>query len=326
MSIAFKHTIIHVLDLGMDMPLFSTNLLYLDDETETFLTKHIIKITENQGSNPAIFKDNALLPGILACPFDSDSFISFSQELGTVFYKYMKEYETLGNGDLIITYFSQDGEDYLGVLKLNYKEEYTHFVDNSSEGVTTRIIKHKSIFSGNGKTLTEGIIVKVDDLTTLVLDSTKSKYISLLFDLDTSPSVKETIKAIEKVATKVIEEYYENPVSALVELKNNISESISHTQSIPVHDIMEQTFGSDAEVFESCITEMSEQGLNNVNIEVIDSKISNKFSSQKIQTDTGIEIKFPASIFKNPEFIEIINNPDGTLAIMIKNISYITNK
>lgn len=326
MSISFKHTIIHVLDLGMDMPLFSTNLLYLDDETEAFLTKHIMKILESPASNPAFFKDSASLPDILSTPLDRDSFISFSKDMGEVFYKYMQEYGNLSSGDLILSYFNQDGSDYLGILKLNYKEEYTHFVDTNSEGVTTKIIKHKSIFPGTGKTLEEGIIVRVDDLTTLVLDTTKSKYLALLFDLDTNPSVKETIKAIESVATKVIEEHYDNPVNALVELKNNISDSISHTQTIPVHQIMEQTFGADEIVFESCINKMSEQGLSDVNLEVTDPKISNKFSSQKIQTDTGIEIKFPSNIFKNPEFIEIINNPDGTLAIMIKNISSITNK
>ena len=326
MSITFKYTIIHVLDLGLDMPIFSTNLFYLDDEVESFLTKHLTKVIQNQSSSLGVFKDNALLPHILNSPLDVTSFIDLSKDLGEVFFKYMKEYQTLSSGDLILTYFNQDSHDYLGILKLNYKEEYTHLVDNNSGGITTKIIKHKSIFTNSSKSVEEAVIIKIEDLSTLVLDTTKSKYLTLLFDLDINPSIKETIATIQKVANKVIEEHYDNPVNAIVELKNNIADSIANTQTIPIHNIMEQTFGSDEQVFESCITEMAQHGLNDLNIEVTDPKISNKFTSQKIQTDTGIEVKFPSNIFKNPEFIEIINNPDGTLAIIIKNISYITNK
>ena len=46
MSITFKHTVIHVLDLSMGMPLLSTDLLVLNDETESFITRHLIKIFE----------------------------------------------------------------------------------------------------------------------------------------------------------------------------------------------------------------------------------------------------------------------------------------
>lgn len=170
------------------------------------------------------------------------------------------------------------------------------------------------------------MIINTDNLKVILLDGTKSKYLSLLFDLEPALSVKDTIKAIEKVATKVIEEHYDNPVSALTELKNNISESIARTQTIPVQEIMEQTFGSDEEVFESCTMQMEEYGIKEAKIEIADPKISNKFASQKLKTDTGIELKFPTHLFKDPDFIEVVNNPNGTLSIVLKNISQITNK
>ena len=50
-----------------------------------------------------------------------------------------------------------------------------------------------------------------------------------------------------------------------------------------------------------------------------------KGKNHRIKTDTGIEIAFPADYFKNTDYIEIINNPDGTLSIALKNIGKITN-
>ena len=112
----------------------------------------------------------------------------------------------------------------------------------------------------------------------------------------------------------------------MTELKHNISESISRTSTIPVKEIMEQTFGSDEEVFESCMHKVEEMGLREAKVEVTDSKIVNKFNSQKLKTDTGIEIKLPTHLFKDPDFIEIVNEPNGTISIVLKNISEIINK
>ena len=48
--------------------------------------------------------------------------------------------------------------------------------------------------------------------------------------------------------------------------------------------------------------------------------------SHKIKTDTGIEITFPSEYVENTEYIQFINNPDGTISIELKHIGKITNK
>lgn len=326
MSITFNHTIIHVLDLSMGMPILSTDLLVLNDETESFITKHLIKVFESSATCSAVFKEESIFRKVFEAQLTEENFLGLSNDLADMYFKYMTEYGTIPSGDLIVTYFMMDGSNYLGVIKLNYKEEYTHFVENSEAGVSARIIKHKGIFPPASKQVDEGIIINIETEDVMLLDTTKSKYLSLLYDLEPKMSVKETIKAIEKVASKVIEEHYDNPLNAMTELKTNISESISRTSSIPVQEIMEQTFGEDIEVFESCMGHMEEMGIKESKVEISDPKIGNKFSSQKLKTDTGIELKFPTHLFKDPDFIEIINEPDGTFSIVLKHISQIINK
>lgn len=51
-----------------------------------------------------------------------------------------------------------------------------------------------------------------------------------------------------------------------------------------------------------------------------------KFTKQKLKTDSGIEINFPAHFYGNPDVMEFINNPDGTISILIKNIGKVVNK
>ena len=93
MSITFKHTVIHVLDLSMGMPLLSTDLLVLNDETESFITRHLIKIFESSSSCEAIFKENAYLPSRLQGPLTEDIFMELTSEITNTFYRYMTEYE-----------------------------------------------------------------------------------------------------------------------------------------------------------------------------------------------------------------------------------------
>ena len=46
----------------------------------------------------------------------------------------------------------------------------------------------------------------------------------------------------------------------------------------------------------------------------------------KLSTDTGIELSFPPEYYRNPEFMEVITNEDGTLSIKINNITELINR
>ena len=37
-----------------------------------------------------------------------------------------------------------------------------------------------------------------------------------------------------------------------------------------------------------------------------------------LETDTGIEIKIPMEEYKDPDKVEFITNPDGTISVLIK--------
>ena len=55
-------------------------------------------------------------------------------------------------------------------------------------------------------------------------------------------------------------------------------------------------------------------------------KYERKYSKQKFKLDNGIEITIPSEIYENKEMVEFINNPDGSVSVLIKNIESILNK
>lgn len=326
MSITFKQTIIHVLDREMGMPLLSTELFPLNNEIEDFVTHHLIKLFESSVSSEACFNPGASLPAQFEQPLSTEDFIALSGEIATAFYNQLLEETSIASGDLVLTSFVMDGNSYFGLLKLNYKCAYTHFVKQETGQIVTQIIKNKGIFPSSNKQVDEGLIVNTETLQTVLIDNSKSKYLASLFDLSPALSVKESIKAIEKVAHTLIEEHYDNPVAVINEFKHNITHNLSKTQSIPVEEVMAQTFSEDKDILETCMQHLETAGLKEATIPVSDPKIANKYALQKLKTDTDIEIKLPIERFNDPDFIEITNHPNGTLSITLKNISKLINK
>ncbi|MCZ1331056.1 nucleoid-associated protein, partial [Enterococcus faecium] len=40
----------------------------------------------------------------------------------------------------------------------------------------------------------------------------------------------------------------------------------------------------------------------------------------------GIELIVPVDVYRNPDLIEFVNNPDGTISVMIKNVDEVLNR
>ena len=59
----------------------------------------------------------------------------------------------------------------------------------------------------------------------------------------------------------------------------------------------------------------------------VNSYVTKKLSSNvKIVTDIGVEVIFPAEYYQDSEYVQFINNEDGTISIQINNIGEVINK
>ena len=54
---------------------------------------------------------------------------SASCRIAGVLFDYMHAHTTIPGADLAVVDFTRDGQPWLGILKLNYKNGYTHYTD-----------------------------------------------------------------------------------------------------------------------------------------------------------------------------------------------------
>jgi hypothetical protein len=158
------------------------------------------------------------------------------------------------------------------------------------------------------------------------VDESKEKYISDILGCSHVLSVKEKLQVVEQVVKETIETHYDNPVEAYAIAKSHMTENIYQTSTIPVKKLMEETFGTDEEVLEDCLGKIEEFGLGEEVIEATQKSLSKKYTSHKMKTNTGIELKMPTELMQNKEFVEIIEEADGSLSILLKKIGEITHK
>ncbi len=326
MSIMYEGAIIHVLDLQVGQPVISKGNLDIFDENEKFITRHMMNLFENLHVAPAQFKETSQMLDLII-DYDISKFIEVSKRIASRFYNYMSNFDDISNGDLLITHFTKEEVEYLAIVKLNYKQEFTHHINsNNGLGGVTEIIKCNAVFPSSRQSVTEGVLINLDTRQLAILDKSKNKYLSELFEVERGLSIKEQLKVVEEVAFEVIGEHFDNPTEALSTFKQNVAESIFESSEIPIKKIIENTFDEYEEVKEECNKRLEDYGFEGENIIINSTREAKKYTSHKITTNTGIEIKLPTEMARDANVIEFISNLDGTTSIILKNIGEIISR
>lgn len=325
MSIRFNQVIIHSLQLDMGQPIISNECLVLTDEIEAFVTKKISEVFDSVDVHKCKFESQVgLVPEgdlyRLLNNGSSSNFKAISILLANKFFNYMCNYDLIENGDLVVMELERDGESFIGVLKLNHKKQYMNSI---GEGESVRIIQGTNTYENKTK---EAALINTESLDVIMLDNSKEKYLGLLLEVNSELSVSQKLALVEMITREVIEEHLENPTEAITILKSNIAESIFESSQVPVAQVIRDTFKEFEEVTNECIGKLEECGIGGEHISISTPKLARKYTNHKLKTNTGVEIKLPTDMMNNPNFIEMVNNPDGTISIVIKNIGQIINK
>ena len=113
---------------------------------------------------------------------------------------------------------------------------------------------------------------------------------------------------------------------ALAAAKAAIVERVEEDEDLPPWDIVDEAF-EDEPVLRDTIKRALEEEHVPEHVTVERTQVRKAaVKNQKIRTDTGIEITFPAEMARNPEYIEFVNEPNGLISIELKNIGAIENR
>ncbi|EPR12563.1 hypothetical protein L323_07785 [Ruminiclostridium papyrosolvens C7] len=334
-SIHINTAVLHILDTSVNFPVLSDKEIELSGELADFLEKHISKTFEDTNLKKAQFTGevNTVRDMCNALKEDSGCFMEVTRAIAAMTFDFMLKNIDIASGDLICCYFLAGNEPYLGLLKLNYKTGFTHYVSQMEEGAVNTIIRHKTLLPSDGQKVDEAVLISLETGEIKLIEKsyeingTKEFYMSnYLINCTTDLSDNQKLKIIDKVTQKISKKYYDEDFDKVAKLKKVVSEGLEEKNEIRVDEIAQEVFETNLAVREEYIQEIQKAGLTEEAITVPEKLAEKKFKTHKIKTDTGIEINFPLSYYDNRDMIEFANNPDGSISIIIKNVGKIINK
>jgi hypothetical protein len=334
-DIHIKSAFLHILDASINLPVLSDTEVDMDGGVSEFLEKHVNKILEDANVKKAQFigEVNNVRDLCMAVAADEAGFAAANKEMANMIFDIMLKNVDIVSGDLICCVLTINNERYIGILKLNYKIGFTHYVSQMEGNTTNTIIKHKTLLPSEGQKPDEAVLINLETGGIKLLEKAyeingvKEFYMSQYFlNCSADLSDNQKLKIIDKVTKKINKKYYDEDFDKVAKLKNVVSQSIEDSNEIHVEKIAQEMFDTNLAVREEYIQEIQKAGLTEEAIQIPEKIAEKKFKTHKIKTDTGIEINFPLSYYDNSDMIEFSNNPDGSISIIIKNISKITSK
>ena len=126
MEIIIHQAILHVLDTTLDAPVLSGSGMEMTAEKTAYLQNHIEKLLASDEIRQCRPLPDSAFRNELE---HNGDFVDLSCRIAGVLFDYMHAHTTIPGADLAVVDFTRDGEPWLGILKLNYKNGYTHYTE-----------------------------------------------------------------------------------------------------------------------------------------------------------------------------------------------------
>ena len=336
-DIRIRNVIVHIMDPTIGMPVLSDTELEYGSEIAEFLKEHIVKISSGDDAKECRFyKEESEIYRMLNSYSDED-FVAVSKEIAGLLYDIMSGNIDLPPADLMVVRFREGEEEYLALLKMNYKAFYTHrtMAAGDGEGNSNEIIRHKSILPSESQRLTEAAVIRLNDLALQVIErkyevnGEKTNYFSFLFlKCSAHMSHKSKLAIVSRAVESVQKEGFDETerFEKQMRAKSIIQEEIEEKGGFVVEELAEKIFEQEPELKVAFQDKMEKYDMVKEEIQPRSDNTVRKYQSQHLYTDTGIEIKIPMEQYKNPQSVEFITNPDGTISVLIKNIEHLEAK
>lgn len=326
--------ILHIFDMSSEMVIASGEELDVSaDGVFEYLEKHIEKSFKDAGAVSAQLEpEGDFMRSLLDYQNGAVSFRDWSEGLSRRIADYYLLAEEQPSADLVAVDFVRDEERYVGLMIFNSQTGYTHQIVRGDGFFKNEIIRHYGIMPGMSQKVSSFILVRVGTWKVRYFDKKRSingENVMVIPDkiisCTESVSPKEAVKKVRAAAEKVAENNGGNSAEIISRAKTFLMDNAEVSDKLDTEEMSRAVFPDSQSMAEEFVREVRSSGMPQA-VNMDREYASRAGRVHKIKTDTGIEISIPSDFFNDPDYVEFINNPNGTISISIKNVGSIVNK
>ena len=327
MEIIIHQAILHVLDTTLDAPVLSGGGMELTAEKTAYLQNHIEKLLASDEIRQCRPLPDSAFRNELE---HNQDFIDLSCRIAGVLFDYMHAHTTIPGADLAVVDFTRDGAPWLGILKLNYKNGYTHYTETVEGAPVNSIIQQRACLPTQSGKVEEGALVNLTDYSMRLLekkydiDGHKEFYLSsVVFQYTQAEPEKKKLQAIQEAAAQAVKDAYEDEPHADAQVAMLIAnQAADNDNQVSVEQVRQQLaeeYPLAAVPFDDYVekSEVLEEAAAPVTL--TPARIR-RMESRSIRTANGIEVKIPTELLNSDSELEFLHDPDGSVSLLIKNV------
>ena len=327
MEIIIHQAILHVLDTMLDAPVLSGGGMELTAEKTAYLQNHIEKLLASDEIRQCRPLPDSAFRNELE---HNQDFIDLSCRIAGVLFDYMHAHTTIPGADLAVVDFTRDGAPWLGILKLNYKNGYTHYTETVEGAPVNSIIQQRACLPTQSGKVEEGALVNLTDYSMRLLekkydiDGHKEFYLSsVVFQYTQAEPEKKKLQAIQEAAAQAVKDAYEDEPHADAQvamlIANQAADNDNQVSVKQVRQQLAEEYPLAAVPFDDYVekSEVLEEAA--APVTVTPARIR-RMESRSIRTANGIEVKIPTELLNSDSELEFLHDPDGSVSLLIKNV------
>ena len=327
MEIIIHQAILHVLDTTLDAPVLSGGGMELTAEKTAYLQNHIEKLLASDEIRQCRPLPDSAFRNELE---HNQDFIDLSCRIAGVLFDYMHAHTTIPGADLAVVDFTRDGAPWLGILKLNYKNGYTHYTETVEGAPVNSIIQQRACLPTQSGKVEEGALVNLTDYSMRLLekkydiDGHKEFYLSsVVFQYTQAEPEKKKLQAIQEADAQAVKDAYEDEPHADAQVAMLIAnQAADNDNQVSVEQVRQQLaeeYPLAAVPFDDYVekSEVLEEAA--APVTVTPARIR-RMESRSIRTANGIEVKIPTELLNSDSELEFLHDPDGSVSLLIKNV------
>ena len=327
MEIIIHQAILHVLDTTLDAPVLSGGGMELTAEKTAYLQNHIEKLLASDEIRQCRPLPDSAFRNELE---HNQDFIDLSCRIAGVLFDYMHAHTTIPGADLAVVDFTRDGAPWLGILKLNYKNGYTHYTETVEGAPVNSIIQQRTCLPTQSGKVEEGALVNLTDYSMRLLekkydiDGHKEFYLSsVVFQYTQAEPEKKKLQAIQEAAAQAVKDAYEDEPHADAQVAMLIAnQAADNDNQVSVEQVRQQLaeeYPLAAVPFDDYVEKSEVLEETAAPVTVTPARIR-RMESRSIRTANGIEVKIPTELLNSDSELEFLHDPDGSVSLLIKNV------
>lgn len=333
-DISIMEAIVHVLDRNSDEPILNEYPLELNDEVYKFVLKHVERALKDEELKYARFNsaDGIVKEVVQGYMEGNFNLIEASQQLASMLFTIMKNYEDIESCDLMVVSLSTEFGPMVALFKMDYVKNYIHKIEFVENKMSIKIIPQTTGLPVSSQKIQKCAFIKVwtenMDYDLLVMDKQGKKvsaddsgakfFVNDFLNCTLIDSSRDLTKRFLNATETWTRANAVNDASKAEEIRSTIKKTLMEEDNIDIKELSNNIFKNESEK-QAFVDFVAAQGIEE-KLPVDRQWVEKRLKRVRLKIDKEIDLYIDSSVYHDESKFEIVRNGDGSINIIIKHV------